>query len=74
MLPFHERPIPIIDSYRCNGCGLCLQACPNKVLALHESKAIVSHPLACDYTGMCEAVCPLNAIARPFEIVIRGRK
>jgi NAD-dependent dihydropyrimidine dehydrogenase PreA subunit len=48
-----------------------VQACPNKVLELHESKAVVSHPLACDYTGLCEAVCSLNAIARPFEIVIR---
>jgi NAD-dependent dihydropyrimidine dehydrogenase PreA subunit len=47
-----------------------VQACPNKALDLHKRKAIVSHPLACDYTGICEAVCPLNAIARPFEIVI----
>jgi ferredoxin len=48
-----------------------VQACPNKALELDWNKAIVSHPLACDYIGMCEAVCPLHAIERPFEIVIR---
>lgn len=74
MRQFNDRPIPIIDSRRCNGCGLCVRACPAKVLEVQEGRAVVAQPFACDYIGMCEAVCPVNAITRPFEIVMWERK
>lgn len=70
MPQFPDSPIPLIDSQLCNGCGLCVHACPTKALTLRDGKAVVSNPLACEYSGLCEAVCPTQAIMRPFEIVV----
>jgi thioredoxin reductase (NADPH) len=67
------QPVPLIDPTRCDGCGLCLRACPTGALALHGDKAIVAYPEACDYTGLCEMICPQQAILRPFEVVMRDR-
>lgn len=69
-----DRPIPLIDLPKCDGCGLCVRACPTKALELRDGKAIVTKPLACEYSGLCEAICPTQAITRPFEIVVVYRK
>lgn len=70
MTRLDDRPIPLIDPQRCDGCGLCVRACPTRALELTDGLAVVARPLDCDYIGMCEAVCPRQAIARPFEIVL----
>lgn len=70
MTQFTDRPIPLIDPQLCDGCELCVRACPTKALELLDGKAVVANPLACEYSGLCEAVCPTQAITRPFEIVI----
>ena len=70
MSRFSNRPVPLIDPLRCDGCGLCVRACPTQTLELQDDKAFVAHPLACEYIGLCEAVCPTQAITRPFEIVV----
>ena len=70
MTEFNDRPVPLIDPQRCDGCELCVRACPTSTLELRDGKAVVAHPLACEYIGMCEAVCPTHAITRPFEIVL----
>jgi ferredoxin len=74
MNQFNDRPVPLIDLQRCDGCGLCVRACPTKTLALQDAKAMVANPSTCEYIGMCEAVCPKQAITRPFEIVIAERE
>jgi len=61
--------VPLIEQTRCDGCGRCISVCPSGVLSLENGKAVVSDPLACDYHGFCERVCPVQAIQRPFEIV-----
>jgi ferredoxin len=64
-----ERPVPIINLVLCNGCGKCILICPKKALALKDDKAVVVRPEACDYFGLCEGICPTQAISRPFLII-----
>lgn len=41
---------------------------------MQDGEAVVATPEACNYTGLCEAVCPTGAIQRPFEIVALDEK
>ena len=65
-----HRPAPLIDPFRCDGCGDCVRVCPTGALALRDDRAMVSDRAACDYSGFCERVCRRRAIRRPFEIVM----
>jgi NAD-dependent dihydropyrimidine dehydrogenase PreA subunit len=67
---YGERPVPIIDPERCDGCGLCVRVCPTGALALWHGRAVVAQPAACEYTGLCELICPTQAIQRPFMILL----
>ncbi len=51
-----------IDIDRCNGCGLCVKACHEGVIALRDGKAIVANMSLCDGIGDCLPACPMNAI------------
>lgn len=66
-----ERPLPVIDEARCNGCGDCVAACAVAALWVKEGKARLTRPLACDYCGRCEEVCLEDAIGCPYEIVVQ---
>lgn len=63
------RLVPMLDSDRCSGCGLCVRVCPTGTLAIRNGRAVVARPAACEYTGLCELICPTQAIQRPFVIV-----
>ncbi len=59
----------IIDANRCKGCGLCVEFCPEKVIALdkHLNKnginaAIVKKQGKCRGCTFCAIVCPDWAI------------
>ncbi|MCA9936908.1 MAG: 4Fe-4S binding protein [Ardenticatenaceae bacterium] len=65
-----DWPVPQIDARLCNGCGLCVLACPHHALALENGRAVVVHPAACQYDGQCVQVCPSDAITRRFCLIV----
>lgn len=64
--------LPKIDQARCTGCADCVDVCHVHALAIHALKAVIVKADDCDYCTDCEAVCPEEAIACPFEIVFPG--
>jgi ferredoxin len=62
--------LPKINDALCTGCADCVDVCHAKALGIREAKAVLVKPGACDYCTECEAVCPVQAIACPFEVVV----
>lgn len=58
-----KRNIIHIDEEKCNGCGLCVQACAEGALAIVDGKARLISETYCDGLGACLGDCPQGAIA-----------
>ena len=56
------RRIIEIDQEKCNGCGLCAQACHEGAIGMVEGKAKLLRDDYCDGLGDCLPVCPTGAI------------
>ena len=66
-------PRPIVDLFRksvtpypkvtvgCQGCGICLEACPAKVIKLSQGKAVIQEK-DCIRCFCCQEMCPYGAI------------
>lgn len=63
--------LPMINPLRCTGCGLCVTRCPVGALAISNGKATLAHPSLCNYDAACEEICPTDAIALPYQIVLK---
>ena len=57
-----KRDIIIIDEAKCNGCGLCVEACHEGALKMVDGKAKLISESYCDGLGDCLPQCPTDAI------------
>ena len=56
------RKIITIDQEKCNGCGLCAQACHEQAIGMVDGKAALLRDDYCDGLGDCLPACPTGAI------------
>ena len=50
-----------VNIVKCNGCGYCVDICPQKAIGIDNGVAVVNQEL-CINCGICVATCPLGAI------------
>jgi MinD superfamily P-loop ATPase len=53
--------VPVINVYKCEGCGTCLKNCPPQIIGFVKKKAAMLVQL-CEECGICVDVCPVKAI------------
>lgn len=58
-----KRDIIRIDEEKCNGCGLCVDACHEGALKIVDGKARLVSESYCDGLGACLPDCPTGAIS-----------
>ena len=57
------RKIIKINEEKCNGCGLCANACHEGAIGMVEGKAKLLREDYCDGLGDCLPACPMHAIS-----------
>lgn len=57
------RQIICINEEKCNGCGLCAEACHESAIAMVDGKAKLIRDDYCDGMGDCLPACPTGAIS-----------
>ena len=57
------RKIIKIDESKCDGCGLCAEACHEGAIGMVDGKAKLLREDYCDGLGDCLPACPQNAIS-----------
>jgi NAD-dependent dihydropyrimidine dehydrogenase PreA subunit len=68
------RNIVKIDEEKCNGCGLCVNACAEGAIKIIDGKARLVSETYCDGLGACLGHCPEDAItiekrqAKDFDV------
>jgi formate hydrogenlyase subunit 6/NADH:ubiquinone oxidoreductase subunit I len=63
-----EKVLPVINKQKCVLCGLCVDSCPEGVLALQASELVFANSQDCVYCATCEETCPEGAVRCEFEI------
>lgn len=59
----------VVDQEKCKGCGVCVESCPTKTLALSQKVngkgypyAYMANPEACTGCSNCASICPDTVI------------
>ena len=52
----------VIDTEKCNGCGMCLRACPHEAIKGKKKQAHVIEQVDCRKCGICASECKSEAI------------
>lgn len=55
-------PVPVIDSQKCTGCGMCEEICQFKAIVTIADEVMV-FPELCHSCGGCQRICPEGAIS-----------
>lgn len=63
-IDFKEKGRPTVEQATCTGCGLCVEACTDRIYTLENGKAKPGRGefLGCIACGQCAAVCPTQSI------------
>lgn len=56
------RRVIHIDQEKCNGCGICANACHEGAIGIVDGKAQLLRDDYCDGLGDCLPTCPTGAI------------
>ncbi|MCK4511257.1 4Fe-4S binding protein, partial [bacterium] len=57
------RKIIVIDEEKCDGCGICAEACHEGAIQMIDGKAKLVSESYCDGLGDCIGPCPQDAIS-----------
>jgi ferredoxin len=57
------RKIIRIDEAKCNGCGVCAEACHEGAIGMRGDRAVLLRDDYCDGLGDCLPACPTGAIS-----------
>lgn len=58
----HARPELALKRDLCNGCGRCIEVCPEKALFFNAEGCLNVDRLKCNACGRCVSVCPQEAL------------
>ncbi|MFX1540762.1 MAG: hydrogenase iron-sulfur subunit [Promethearchaeota archaeon] len=58
-----ELDVAVVNKDLCNGCGLCIPACPSQAISIIEDgDCVFVDEVRCQACGECMAICPVGAI------------
>jgi NAD-dependent dihydropyrimidine dehydrogenase PreA subunit len=73
-----DRGLLRVDANECKGCGLCIEACPPKVIRLSEQMNHYGYRPAmylgsgCTACGICFLVCPEPGAITVLRTIVRA--